>query len=53
MSGILPFEKRLELLETAISKPTPEALLAELQSYPAIGPTCEEFFGADDAEDLD
>lgn len=36
---MLSFEERMALLDQALSKHTPESLLAELQKFPAYGPS--------------
>lgn len=52
MSKILPFEERQALLEKALSKHTPESLLAELQKYPAIGPSIVDFMPCEELKKL-
>lgn len=52
MNKILPFEERLALLEKALSKHSPESLLAELQKYPAVGPSIVDFMPCEKLKEL-
>ncbi|UOL51342.1 hypothetical protein [Vibrio phage XZ1] len=40
---MLSLDERLGILDEILSSKTPDEILAELHSYPAIGPTVEEF----------